>query len=128
MPRTPRRCSTPDLDGKTVREILDEANAAIGEKIEVRRVARVEGAAVASYLHKTSPDLPPQVGVLFAMDGETPVARDVAMHIAAFPETAFVTRDEVPAETVETERRIATTRRSRRASPRPPCPRSSRVG
>ncbi|GAA4359463.1 translation elongation factor Ts [Angustibacter luteus] len=96
-----------ELDGKKVREILDEANAAIGEKIEVRRVARVEGAAVASYLHKTSPDLPPQVGVLFAVDGETPVARDVAMHIAAFPETAFVTREEVPAETVETERRIA---------------------
>jgi elongation factor Ts len=95
------------IDGQTVREILDEANAAIGEKIEVRRVARVEGAAVASYLHKTSPDLPPQVGVLFAVDGETPVARDVAMHIAAFPETAFVTREEVPAETVETERRIA---------------------
>ena len=95
------------IDGQTVREILDEANAAIGEKIEVRRVARVEGAAVASYLHKTSPDLPPQVGVLFAVDGETPIARDVAMHIAAFPETAFVTREEVPAETVETERRIA---------------------
>ncbi|WP_426566493.1 translation elongation factor Ts [Angustibacter sp. McL0619] len=95
------------IEGQTVREILDEANAAIGEKIEVRRVARIEGGAVASYLHKTSPDLPPQVGVLFAVDGETPVARDVAMHIAAFPETAFVTREEVPAETVETERRIA---------------------
>jgi len=95
------------IEGQAVREILDEANAAIGEKIEVRRVARVEGGAVASYLHKTSPDLPPQVGVLFAVDGETPVAREVAMHIAAFPETAFVTREQVPAETVETERRIA---------------------
>jgi elongation factor Ts len=29
------------------------------------------------------------------------------MHIAAFPDTAFVTRDQVPAETVETERRLA---------------------
>jgi elongation factor Ts len=95
-----------ELDGKTVREVLDEANAAIGEKIEVRRVARVEGAAVASYLHRTSPDLPPQVGVLLATDGESEVARDVAMHIAAM-QPKFVTREDVPAETVETERRIA---------------------
>ena len=94
------------IDGQSVREILDEANAAIGEKIEVRRVARVEGAAVASYLHKTSPDLPPQVGVLFAVDGETPIARDVAMHIAAFSPTVL-SREEVPAETVENERRVA---------------------
>jgi elongation factor Ts len=95
------------LDGKTVRELLDEANASIGEKIEVRRVARVQGGAVASYLHKTSPDLPPQVGVIFATDAESPVARDVAMHIAAFPETTYVTRDQVPAELVETEQRVA---------------------
>jgi elongation factor Ts len=94
------------VDGQTVRELLDDANAAIGEKIEVRRVARVEGASVASYLHRTSPDLPPQVGVLFAVDGEADVARDVAMHIAAM-QPKFVSREAVPAEVVETERRIA---------------------
>ncbi|GAB3594058.1 translation elongation factor Ts [Angustibacter peucedani] len=92
---------------ETVRELLDNANATIGEKIEVRRVARVEGASVASYLHKTSPDLPPQVGVVFATDGDSPVGRDVAMHIAAFPETTYVSREDVPAETVETEQRVA---------------------
>ena len=95
-----------EIDGKTVKVLLDEANAAIGEKIEVRRVARVEGASVASYLHRTSPDLPPQVGVLLATDGESEVARDVAMHIAAMQPT-FVTRDEVPAELIENERRLA---------------------
>ena len=94
------------VDGQTVRELLDEANAAIGEKIEVRRVARVEGATVASYLHRTSPDLPPQVGVLLATDGEADVVRDVAMHIAAM-QPKYVTREDVPAELVETERRIA---------------------
>jgi elongation factor Ts len=94
------------VDGQTVRELLDEANAAIGEKIEVRRVARVEGASVASYLHRTSPDLPPQVGVLLATDGEADVVRDVAMHIAAM-QPKYVTREDVPAELVETERRIA---------------------
>ena len=95
-----------ELEGKTVKEVLDEANASIGEKIEVRRVARVEGAYVASYLHRTSPDLPAQIGVLLGVDKETPVARDVAMHIAAMAPT-FLNRDEVSTETVDKERRIA---------------------
>jgi elongation factor Ts len=95
-----------EVEGKTVKVLLDEANAAIGEKIEVRRVARVEGASVASYLHRTSPDLPPQVGVLIATDGESPVGRDVAMHIAAM-NPVYVSREAVPAETIENERRLA---------------------
>ena len=94
-------------DGKSVKELLDEANATIGEKIEVKRVARLEGEHVVSYLHKTSPDLPAQIGVLMATDGGDEVtARDIAMHIAAFSPTVL-TRDEVPAETVENERRVA---------------------
>ena len=94
-------------DGKTVQEVLDEANATIGEKIEVRRVARLEADKVVSYLHKTSPDLPAQIGVLVALEGgDESVGRDVAMHIAAFSPTVL-TRDEVPAETVENERRVA---------------------
>lgn len=95
------------LDGRTVQAVLDEANATIGEKIEVRRVARVEGAQVVSYLHRTSPDLPPQIGVLVAVDGEAgDVARDVAMHTAAMAPT-YLGRDDVPGEVVDTERRLA---------------------
>jgi len=94
-------------DGKSVKALLDEANATIGEKIEVKRLARLEGPTVVSYLHKTSPDLPAQIGVLVATDGgEEQVAKDVAMHIAAFSPTVL-TRDEVDAETVENERRVA---------------------
>jgi len=92
--------------GKTVSVLLDESNAAIGEKIEIRRVARIEAPFVASYLHKTNPDLPPQVGVLFATDGPADVARDIAMHVAALP-PLYVSRDAVPADIVESERRIA---------------------
>ena len=93
--------------GKTVQALLDEANATIGEKIEVRRVARLEAPVVASYLHKTSPDLPAQIGVLVSTQGgDAQVARDVAMHIAAFSPTVL-TRDEVDAATVENERRVA---------------------
>jgi elongation factor Ts len=94
-------------DGSTVQELLDGANATIGEMIEVKRVARVEAPVVVSYLHKTSPDLPAQIGVLVGAEGsDEQVAKDVAMHIAAFSPTVL-TRDEVDAETVENERRVA---------------------
>jgi elongation factor Ts len=94
-------------DGRTVQELLDEANATIGEKIEVKRVARVEASVVVSYLHKTSPDLPAQIGVLVGAEGgDEQVVRDVAMHVAAFSPTVL-TRDEVDPTTVENERRVA---------------------
>lgn len=97
-----------DLDGKPLSEAVIEAGALLGEKVAIRRVARVEGATVDAYLHKTSKDLPAQVGVLFAVDGDNQeVAHDVAVHIAAMSPT-FLTREEVAAETVENERRIAT--------------------
>lgn len=58
-------------------------------------------------MHRTMPDLPPQVGVLVELDKENAeVAKDVAQHIAAFA-PKYLNRDEVPAETVENERRVA---------------------
>jgi elongation factor Ts len=93
-------------NGKTVQFVLDEGNATMGEKIEVRNVAVIEG-PVGLYLHKTSPDLPPQVGVLVALVKEAAeVGKDVAQHIAAFA-PKFVHRDDVPAELIENERRVA---------------------
>jgi elongation factor Ts len=92
---------------KTVRQVLDEANATLGEKIEVRRFATFDDGFVASYLHKSSPDLPPTVGVLLQLDREDPaVAKDIAQHIAAM-NPRFLSRDDVPADTVENERRLA---------------------
>lgn len=88
-------------------EALTNAGATMGEKILVRRIGRVSGEAINSYMHRTNKDLPPQVGVLVATDkAGAEVARDVAMHIAAFTPT-YLTRDEVPADVVENERRIA---------------------
>ena len=104
---TPDELLASDMGGKTVKEVLDDANATIGEKIEIRRVARLEAAHVVSYLHKTSPDLPAQIGVLVATEGGDEVtARDIAMHIAAFS-PSVLSRDEIDAETVENERRVA---------------------
>jgi elongation factor Ts len=96
-----------EVDGKPLRDVLDDANASMGEKIEVRRVATFEGAYVASYLHRTNPDLPPQLGVLVELSAENAdVAKDVAQHIAAFSPT-YVSRSEVPEDVVAKEREIA---------------------
>ena len=96
-----------DMGGRTVQDMLDEANATMGEKIEVRRVGRLEASTVVSYLHKTSLDLPAQIGVLVATDGDDEVtARDIAMHIAAFS-PLVLSRDEIDHETVQNERRVA---------------------
>ncbi|MFR9674598.1 translation elongation factor Ts [Streptomyces sp. TR06-5] len=93
--------------GKTVQAYVDEANANLGEKIVLDRFAEYSGGFVASYLHRTSPDLPPQVGVLVELDKENAeIAKDVAQHIAAFA-PRFLSREEIPEETVENERRIA---------------------
>jgi elongation factor Ts len=94
-------------DGQTVQAYVDEANATLGEKIVLDRFAQFSGTYVASYLHRTSPDLPPQVGVLVELDkADAQTAKDLAQHIAAFAPTAL-SRDDIPAETVENERRVA---------------------
>ena len=100
-----------NLGGRTVQDVVDEANATLGERIEVRRFAQFDDGYVAVYLHRTSPDLPPQVGVLVEYDapeGEQSArtANEVAQHIAAFS-PRHLSRDDVPADIVETERRLA---------------------
>ncbi len=95
------------VDGRELQAVLDDSGALLGEKIEVRRVASFQGAYVGLYLHKTSPDLPPQLGVLIELTAENAaLAKDVAQHIAALP-PQFVTRDEVSEELVAKEREIA---------------------
>lgn len=94
------------LDGKTVAEGINDEAAILGEKAELRRVSVISDVAVDAYLHRTSKDLPPQVGVLVAFDGNAETAHDVAVHIAAFS-PSVLSRDQISEETVATERRIA---------------------
>ncbi len=94
-------------DGKTVAQVIEENSAVIGEKLEVRRFVKVEGAYVASYMHKSDPDLPPTLGVLVELDKANPeVAKDLAQQIAALA-PKYISRDDVPADVLENERRIA---------------------
>ncbi|HEX6196430.1 MAG TPA: translation elongation factor Ts [Jiangellaceae bacterium] len=93
-------------DGRTVADAVAAASAVIGEKLELRRVAVFDGQVV-NYLHRRASDLPPQVGVLVEYTGDdAEAARGAAMQIAAM-RPKYVTRDEVPADVVENERRIA---------------------
>ena len=97
-------------DGRTVSAAILDLAAVIGEKLELGRVAKLEvreGESVASYLHKKAADLPAQVGVLVRFTGtDVAAARGAAMQVAAL-RARYLTRDEVPAETVETEKRVA---------------------
>jgi elongation factor Ts len=93
-------------DGGTVASMIEDQAAILGEKVELRRVKRLEGESFVLYLHKTNKDLPPQVGVVLAYSGsDAETARSVAQHIS-FADPQYLSRDEVPAEAVEAERRI----------------------
>ena len=91
---------------KTVEQAIAELSAKIGEKLELRRAAFLDG-TVETYLHKRSADLPPAVGVLVEYAGDdASAAHAVALQIAAL-KARYLTRDDVPDDVVASERRIA---------------------
>jgi len=99
---------TASVSGKTVGDAITDEAAIMGEKVELRKVSVVSDDNIDAYLHRTSKDLPPQVGVLVAFKGaDVETAHDVAVHIAAFSPT-YLTIADVPQNIVDTERRIAT--------------------
>ncbi|TKB44129.1 translation elongation factor Ts [Thalassotalea mangrovi] len=73
--------------------------AKIGENINVRRVAYVEGANLASYKHGA------KIGVVVAGEGDAESLKHVAMHVAA-SKPEYVNPEDVPADVVEKEKAI----------------------
>ncbi|GAB3410899.1 translation elongation factor Ts [Schumannella luteola] len=93
-------------EGGTVGSLIEEQAATIGEKIELRQVARIAGDKFAVYLHRTSKDLPPQIGVVVSYTGDdAETARSIAQHIS-FAAPTYLSKDEVPEADVANERRI----------------------
>jgi len=93
---------------KTVETVISEEAAIIGEKVELRRVRTITGDNVEVYLHRTSKDLPPQIGVVVAYSGDdAETARSIAQHIS-FANPSYLSREDVPADAVEKEREIVT--------------------
>ncbi|MCP2339706.1 translation elongation factor Ts [Actinomadura rupiterrae] len=103
--------------GKTVRALIEENSAKIGEKLELGRYVHFKGVFVASYLHKSDPSLPPTTGVLVELDKENAeVAKDVAQQIAAMA-PKYLTFEEIPAEVIEKERALAETKTREEGKP-----------
>jgi elongation factor Ts len=103
---TPEEGLASSVGSETVADLISNEAAILGEKIVLRRVAVISGEKFAVYLHKTNKDLPPQVGVVVGYSGDdAETARSIAQHIS-FADPLYLSRDEVPAEQVESERRI----------------------
>ena len=88
-------------DGKTVEEARTELVTKVGENISVRRISILESAGpIGSYTHGA------RIGAVVTLEGgDTDLARDIAMHVAAINPTC-IDESGVPAETLETEKRI----------------------
>lgn len=93
----------------TIADAINAASVKLGEKLELRRAVKYDGPTTV-YLHKRSADLPPSIGVLVQYtgdaDGAAEAARGAAMQIASL-KARYVTRDDIPADVVESEKRIA---------------------
>ncbi|EYT52997.1 elongation factor Ts [Leucobacter sp. UCD-THU] len=93
---------------QTVAELITDEAAVIGERIELRKVSRVEAPATSIYLHQTSKDLPPQIGVVVGYEGDdAETALSIARHIS-FADPLYLSREDVPEADVEKECEIVT--------------------
>ena len=95
-----------DMGGKSVNDVITDKVATIGENMSVRRMAKVEGQTVVSYIHNAAADGMGKIGVLVALNGgDEAFGRQVAMHIAA-TNPAALNEASLDPEIVEKERQI----------------------
>ena len=79
-----------DGGGKPVSELLTDAIATIGENMSLRRMVKVSGELVVSYVHNSVADGMGKIGVLVTLSGDNEAfGKQVAMHIAAANPTAL---------------------------------------
>jgi elongation factor Ts len=101
--------------GTTVEEAAKGLVATIGEKIEVRRMARVEttDGKIGSYIHGG------RIGVLVAIKGGSEdLAKGTAMHVAAM-NPPYVRAEDVPADFIAKEKEIALSQMSDKDKAKP---------
>ncbi|MCL3882648.1 translation elongation factor Ts [Marivita sp. GX14005] len=95
-----------DIGGKTVEDTITDKIATIGENMSLRRMAKLEGTQVVSYVHNAAADGMGKIGVLVALSGENEsFGKQVAMHIAAV-NPASLSEDDLDPAVVEKERQI----------------------
>lgn len=96
-----------DMDGKSVEDYVVTKVATIGENMSVRRMARVEGEAVAAYVHNAATDGMGKIGVLVAGTGDAGFLKQVAMHVAA-TNPASLSSDDLDPALIEREKQVLT--------------------
>ncbi len=97
-----------EIDGKPVSDILTDAIARIGENMNLRRMAVVEGDSVASYVHGAVAEGLGRIGVLVGLKGEdNGIGKQIAMHVAAAQPASLSEADLDPA-VLERERKVLT--------------------
>ena len=95
-----------DLGGKTVADTLTDKIATIGENMSVRRMAKLSGDTVVSYVHNAATNGMGKIGVLVALSGgDEAIGKQIAMHIAAVNPAALSEADLDPA-VVEKEKQV----------------------
>ncbi|MBW3089095.1 elongation factor Ts [Bifidobacterium sp. 82T24] len=92
----------------TVKEAIEEAAALFGEHVKLGQYAKVEGPHVEVYAHKKSAEMPPSIVAMIVTDeAGAKVAHEAALQISAMA-PKWLTREDVPSDVVESERRVAT--------------------
>jgi elongation factor Ts len=95
-----------EINGKPVADVVTDAIAKIGENMGVRRMAKISGDNVATYVHNAAADGMGKIGVLVAYTGDdADFARGVGMHIAAINPAALSEAD-LDANAIEKEKAI----------------------
>ncbi|SLN71248.1 translation elongation factor Ts [Ruegeria meonggei] len=95
-----------DLGGKSVADTLTDKIATIGENMSVRRMSKLSGDTVVSYVHNAATNGMGKIGVLVALSGgDEAIGKQIAMHIAAVNPAALSEADMDPA-VVEKEKQV----------------------
>jgi len=96
------------MDGKTVSDVVTDKIATIGENMSVRRMAKVEGEVVGSYVHTAAAEGMGKIGVLVALNGgDETIAKQIAMHVAA-TNPASLSEDDLDPAVIEREKSVLT--------------------
>jgi elongation factor Ts len=94
------------INGTAVETVITDAIAKIGENMALRRMAKLTGESVVSYIHNAAAPGMGKIGVLVAMKGtDEGFARQVAMHVAA-ANPAALNEDAVDPAMVAKERQV----------------------
>jgi elongation factor Ts len=99
-----------DMGGKPVSEVVSDKVATIGENMSVRRMAKIQGDVVGSYIHTAAADGMGRIGVLVALKGgNEEIAKQIAMHVAAHdPRPQSISEADLDPAAIEKEKQFLT--------------------